>query len=134
MTSKKNCQPSEFELQVLGVVWEHGPQTVRQVMDRLTDGKPRAYTSVLSVMQVMQKKGLLAVDRRRDGLAHVFRPTVSREQVLTPLLRGLVTKVFGGRTHAAVQQLLDPETVSDDELHALRQILDELEARRSEGR
>jgi len=46
----------------------------------------------------------------------------------------LVTKMFGGRTHAAVQQLLDPATVSDDELHALRQILDELEARRSEGR
>ncbi|NLS96472.1 MAG: hypothetical protein GXX96_30410 [Planctomycetaceae bacterium] len=45
-----------------------------------------------------------------------------------------MTKMFGGRTHAAVQQLLDPATVSDDELHALRQILDELEARRSEGR
>jgi BlaI family penicillinase repressor len=84
MPPKKSSQPSEFELQVLGVLWEHGPQTVRQVMERLTDGKARAYTSVLSVMQVMQKKGLLRVDKQRDGLAHVFRPKVSREQIVTP--------------------------------------------------
>jgi BlaI family transcriptional regulator, penicillinase repressor len=129
MPPKKSNQPSDFELQVLGVLWEHGPQTVRQVMERLTDGKTRAYTSVLSVMQVMQKKGLLTVAKERDGLAHVFHPKVSREQIVSPLLRGLVTKVFGGRTHAAVQQLLDGENVDGDEIDALRQMLDELEAR-----
>ena len=60
-------QPAEFELQVLGVLWEHGPSTVREVLERLPDGKPRAYTSVLSVMQVMQKKGLLAAKRQKEG-------------------------------------------------------------------
>jgi BlaI family penicillinase repressor len=133
MPPRKSNQPSDFELQILGLLWEHGPQTVRQVMERLTDGKARAYTSVLSVMQVMQKKGLLGVAKERDGLAHVFVPKVSREQIVTPLLRGLVTKVFGGRTCAAVQQLLDGEDVDGEEIDALRQMLDELETRQREG-
>lgn len=133
MAPKKSDKPSDFELQILGVLWEHGPQTVRQVMERLTDGKTRAYTSVLSVMQVMQKKGLLTVAKERDGLAHVFRPKVSREQIVAPLLRGLVTKVFGGNTHAAVQQLLAAEDVDGAEIDALREMLDELEARQRGG-
>src|SRR5262249_22118971 len=99
-------------------------------MDRLEDGKDRAYTSVLSVMQVMQKKGLLGVEKQRDGLAHIFKPLVSREDVARPLLRGLVTKVFGGRTHAAVQQLLDADHVDGAEIDRLRALLDEIEARR----
>jgi predicted transcriptional regulator len=69
-------QPAEFELQVLGVLWEHGPSTVREVLERLPDGKPRAYTSVLSVMQVMQKKGLRAdcrSDDEKSGQSHLRR-------------------------------------------------------------
>ena len=129
MGRKKVVAPSDFELHILGTLWEHGPATVRQVMDRLIDGKDRAYTSVLSVMQVMQKKGLLGVEKQRDGLAHIFKPLVSREDVVRPLLRGLVTKVFGGRTHAAVQQLLDEDHVDGAEIDRLRALLDEIEAR-----
>jgi BlaI family transcriptional regulator, penicillinase repressor len=121
--------PSDFELQILGVLWEGGPATVRQVLERLGDGKDRAYTSVLSVMQVMQKKGLLAAEKGADGPAHVFRPLVARDRVAGPLLRGLVAKVFGGRTHAAVQQLLDDGRVSRDEIEQLRDLLDRVEAR-----
>lgn len=129
MARKKIRPPSDFELHILGTLWEKGPATVRQVMKRLFDGKDRAYTSVLSVMQVMQKKGLLGVEKQKDGLAHIFTPLVSREQVVVPLLRGLVTKVFGGRTHAAVQHLLDEDHVDRAEIDRLRQLLDDLEAR-----
>lgn len=119
-------EPAEFELQILGTLWEHGPGTVRQVMERLSDRKERAYTSVLSVMQVMQKKGLLQVADERDGLAHIFKPLVSREQIAVPLLRGLVTKIFGGSTKTAMQHLL-AETVDRDEINELRKLLDEME-------
>ncbi len=129
MARKKIVAPADFELHILGTLWEHGPATVRQVMDRLVDGKDRAYTSVLSVMQVMQKKGLLGVEKQRDGLAHIFKPLVSREDIVRPLLRGLVTKVFGGRTHAAVQHLLDEDHVDGAEIKRLRALLDEIEAR-----
>lgn len=134
MGKKKQAtiEPAEFELQVLGTLWEHGPGTVRQVMDRLSDGKERAYTSVLSVMQVMQKKGLLEVADERDGLAHIFRPLVSREQIAVPLLQGLVRKIFGGRTQTALSHLLQSDSVSHDEIAAMRKLLDEHEANSSQ--
>ncbi|MCA9092782.1 MAG: BlaI/MecI/CopY family transcriptional regulator, partial [Planctomycetaceae bacterium] len=52
-------KPSDLELQILHVLWQAGPSTVRDVLEKLPDQKKRAYTSVLSVMQVMQKKGFL---------------------------------------------------------------------------
>jgi len=122
-------EPAEFELQILGVLWEHGPATVRQVMEWLSDGKERAYTSVLSVMQVMQKKELLSVSDERDGLAHIFKPVVTREQVAVPLLQGLVRKIFGGSTKTAMQHLLHSDEVDRSEIDALRKLLDDLENR-----
>ena len=55
----KSVKPSDLEMQVLSVLWERGPSTAREVLEAMPDGKKRAYTSVLSVMQVMEKKGLL---------------------------------------------------------------------------
>ena len=132
MTQKKKpaVEPAEFELQVLGTLWEYGPGTVRQVMERLSDGKERAYTSVLSVMQVMQKKGLLEVSDERDGLAHIFKPMVSRHQVAVPLLRGLVAKIFGGSARTALQHLLDAETLDRREIEEMRKLLDDAENRK----
>ncbi len=132
MAKKKPAfvEPAEFELQVLGTLWQHGPGTVRQVMERLSDGKERAYTSVLSVMQVMHKKGLLEVADEREGLAHVFKPLVSREQVAVPLLRGLVTKIFGGSTKTAMQHLLNADAVDRAEINEMRKLLDDLESRK----
>ena len=126
-------EPAEFELQILGTLWQHGSGTVRQVMERLSDGKERAYTSVLSVMQVMQKKELLGIEKERDGLAHIFKPLVTREQVVAPLLRGLVAKVFGGSRRTAMQHLLQSDTVDKQEIDDLRQLLDDLESRQKKS-
>jgi BlaI family penicillinase repressor len=120
-------QPAEFELQVLGVLWEHGPSTVLEVLERLPDGKPRAYTSVLSVMQVMQKKGLLAAKRQKDGPANVYSPKKSREQIAGPLMQGLVSRVFAGDPALAVQQLLTGSNAAAEDVDAIRQFLDEFE-------
>lgn len=124
----RSVQPSEFELQILGVLWEQGPSTVRQVMQHLTDGKSRAYTSVLSVMQVMHKKGQIRPQRKRSGLAHVYEPKVTREQVVQPLLKGLVSRVFGGDPSLAVQHLLQTGDVEAEDLDSIRRFLDELES------
>lgn len=127
--SSKANSPSEFELQILGVLWEHGPLTVRQVMEKLTDGKTRAYTSVLSVMQVMHKKGLIKPLKQREGLAHIYEAKIAREKVAKPLLKGLVTRVFGGRTGDVVQHLLAEGDVDAEEIADLRSLLDDLEKR-----
>lgn len=118
---KQKQRPSELELQVLSVLWEHGPATARTVMEQLPDGKARAYTTVLSVMQVMEKKGLLK--HRVQGKAHVYRPTVERQEVVGPMLRGLVETVFGGNPAGALQCLLDDGSVDGAELEAIRQVI-----------
>lgn len=113
-------RPSELELQVLSVLWDQGPSTAREVLDLLPDGKIRAYTTVLSVMQVMEKKGLLK--HRVQGKAHVYRPTVERQEVVGPLLRGLVQTVFGGNSAGALQCLLH-DGVDENELAAIQALI-----------
>ncbi len=127
--AKSPPTPSDLELQILATLWREGPSTVRQVIDALPDAKPRAYTSVLSVMQVMQKKGLLKLAAERQGLAHVYKPAVTRRQALGPVMRSMVRKVFAGSASAAVQQLLRDNRVSDEELAEIRQMLDEMDAK-----
>jgi BlaI family penicillinase repressor len=116
-------RPSELEMQVLSVLWEHGPLPVRGVLERLPDGKKRAYTTVLSVMQVMEKKGLL--DHTRDGNTHVYRPLFTRRQVCRPLIRDLVRNVFGGSAATAMQYLLSDADVNPDELKQIRRLIDQ---------
>ena len=108
-------------MQVLSVLWSRGAATVREVMEVMPDGKARAYTTILSVMQVMEKKGL--VSHVADGNAHVYRPRVTRQQVTGPWLRGLVQQVFGGSAATALQHLLAEEGVSPQELDEIKEII-----------
>ncbi len=121
-------QPSEFELQVLGVLWEHGALTVRELAERLPDRKPRAYTSVLSVMQVMEKKGFLTHGVR--GKAHVYEAKVSKARILGGVMGKLVTLVFGGKPAAAVQALLEDKAVTSAELAEMRRLIEARSQRR----
>lgn len=120
------ARPSELELQVLAVLWRRGPSTAREVQEAMPDGKPRAYTTVLSVMQTMEKKGLLK--HTPQGRAHLYSARVTRAQVLGPLLRNLVSNVFGGSPSSALQHLLEETEVSPDELAEIRRTLDDYES------
>jgi BlaI family penicillinase repressor len=119
---KETNKPSELELQVLGVLWQQGRATTREVLETLPDGKPRAYTTVLSVMQVMEKKGLLT--RQSEGVAHIWKPARTRRQVMGPMMKTLVRNVFGGSASAALQQLLGDQSIDADELAQIREVLD----------
>ena len=127
-------RPSDLELQILGVLWEHGSSTARDVLNAMPDGKDRAYTSILSVMQVMRRKGLLELAPHRKKLAHVYAPAVTRSAVVGPVMRNLLQRVFAGRPAQAVQQLLDEAEISADELSEIRGFLDAVEDRTKEDR
>ncbi len=116
-------RPSELEMQILSVLWNHGPQTVRQVLDRMPDGKTRAYTTILSMMQSMAKKGLIE-KQGKDGTAHVFGATQTQETILKPMIGQMVKHFFFGNRHAVVQMLLDGE-VSEEEMDQIRAIVNE---------
>ncbi len=119
----KTTQPSDLELQLLSVLWENGPSTVREVLSNLPDGKNRAYTTILTVMQNLEKKGL--VNRTSKGTAHVYHPTETQKETLRPVLAGLLQNVFRGRVSSVMQHLLEDTKVSDAELDEIRNLIDQ---------
>jgi len=116
-------QPSDLELQILGVLWEVGPSSVRDVLERMPDGKARAYTTILSCLQVMEKKGL--VTHRREGQGYLYRAAVQKQRVLGSVVRDLLQNVFGGRPSAALQYFIAEGDCTPDELARLQQLIDE---------
>lgn len=128
----KPIQPSKLEMQILSLLWEHGPLSARAVLERMPDEKPRAYTTVLSVLQVMEKKGLVTHDT--EGNRHVYSPKVKEQAVITPLLKNLVKTIFGGRPSRAMQHLLDTSDVSPDELAEMRALLDQYKTKSHRGK
>jgi predicted transcriptional regulator len=121
MKLMKFKEPSRLEMQVLSVLWERGASTVRDVMEVMPDGKTRAYTTILSVMQALEKKGL--VSHVAEGNVHIYQARVSRQKVTGPLLRGLVRQVFGGSAATALQHLLAENGVSRQELDEIKEII-----------
>ena len=98
-----------------------GPLSVRAIREALPDGKNRAYTTVLTLVQILEKKGFVA--HTVHGQAHIFRPLVTRRQVLRPLMSQLLRNVFGGRPAEAVQCLLDSTQLDAEELAEIRQAI-----------
>lgn len=123
----KTREPSKLEMQVLGVLWDRGPSTVREVLEALRDEKSRAYTTILTVMQVMEKKGLVSHDS--EGNTHIYKAAVSRQKVAGPLLRTLVKTLFGGSPVSAVQHLVNEKGVSSQELAEIKKLIEAEEQR-----
>ena len=121
----RRVKPSDLEMQVLSVLWERGPSTAREVLEAMPDGKKRAYTSILSVMQVMEKKGL--VTHTNKGVAHVYQPAASKHHILQPFMHRVLNEVFGGRPAAMMQALLTETSVSDADLAEMRKLLAQTE-------
>ncbi len=120
----RKTKPSDLEMQILSVLWDRGASTAREVLDAMPDGKKRAYTSILSVMQVMEKKGLLTHTNR--GTAYVYKPAVNKNKIIRPFVRKVVTEVFGGQPAAMMQALINEATISNDDLSQIHQLLDNL--------
>ncbi len=121
-------KPSDLEMQILSVLWDRGASTAREVLEAMPDGKRRAYTSILSVMQVMEKKGLLKHTSR--GVAHVYRPAVSKKKIIRPFMHKVVNEVFGGRPSAMMQALLTETPVSDAEMARIHKLLEQVKTRK----
>lgn len=130
MTNRKSRdhragRPTDAELEILRVLWEHGPCTVGQVRDSLQAGKPTGYTTALKLMQIMTGKGLLLRDERRRP--HVYRPRIPAEQTQRTLVRDLLERAFAGAADQLVMRALNAKKVSAGELARIRQLLDEME-------
>ena len=118
-----SMKPSELEMQILSVLWSRGPSTAREVLESMPDKKQRAYTSILSVLQAMDRKGL--VGREREGLTDRWRATMKKEEILRPYFGDLVRKIFGGKPSAAFLHLLESNPVDDAEMREIENLIAE---------
>ncbi|MEM0969617.1 MAG: BlaI/MecI/CopY family transcriptional regulator [Verrucomicrobiota bacterium] len=100
-------------MQVLSVLWEKGESTVRQVLENLPDGRPRAYTTALSVLQTMERKGL--VSRKTSAKAHVYKPKKTEKQILGPMMKELAGNIFGGSAGKMLNCALDSVRLTESE-------------------
>jgi BlaI family transcriptional regulator, penicillinase repressor len=128
----ESSEPTPRELEALKVLWskEEGA-TVREVCDAIsaTVGEELAYTTVLSLLQVMEQKGL--VDHARQGRAYVYRPLVERRKTLGQIAGGFLESVFDGALGEYVAHAIDKRGVSRGELDELEALL--IDARKKQA-
>jgi predicted transcriptional regulator len=105
--------PSNLELQALSVLWHDGPSTVATVHETLPDRKDRAYTTVLSVMQSLERKNL--VKRVLEGRAHVYKASYSQEVIVQRATHDFLINAFGGRLEEALLAILSAGTLTPEE-------------------
>lgn len=122
-------QPTDAEVQILSVLWEKGPVTVREVHTELCKAREVGYTTVLKHMQIMTEKGLLLRDESQRS--HVYRPRQKPEAMQRSIVRNLIAKVFSGSTEQLVLRALTAKRATPDQIAEIRKMLDELEQENS---
>lgn len=106
-------QPSNLELQALSVLWNEGPSTVGTVLQNMPDRRERAYTTVLSVLQAMEKKGL--VKRKKQGKAHVYSPAKAQDTIIDGVLKNFVRDNFNNSIGEAISSILRVGKLTESE-------------------
>src|SRR6476620_7257199 len=125
-TPQSKAEPTKSELEILKVLWENGPSTVRQVNDKLNE-QTRAvqYTSTLKLMQIMQEKGLLKRDD--SNMKHVYSPAEPEQKTKNVLLEKFVKNMYNGSASSLVMQLLGNKKTSKKELQAIKDLLNKID-------
>jgi predicted transcriptional regulator len=124
--------PTPAELEVLKALWDRGPSTVRDVLDEFrAQGRRRAYTSVMSLMNVMADKKLLR--RRPQGRAYVYAARTPREATLGQMVGDLWQRAFEGSASTLVTRLLEEARPSDDELLEIRKVIAQYQSEQGGG-
>ncbi len=122
----------ELQKQVMEIVWELEQATVHQVRKALGRKKLPAYTTVLSIMQKLEKAGWL--NHRSEGRAYIYFPRQSRQNVGRKSLRQFVNRVFGGDALVMLEHLLDDEQLSVSDLAEFRRLIDKRKKELRDGR
>jgi predicted transcriptional regulator len=132
MAGKKQLAITERQFVVLELLWEHGPLTVREVLARLPGGAGLPYTTVLGLLQGMEKAGLVA---HGDGQpAHRYRPVLTRDEATRTLLGDFVRRFFRGSAERLVLGLVDARQLTAGELKAIEEKLARAEAKPPESK
>lgn len=127
MARRAAKRPTEVELEILKVLWERGPSTVREVRETLLRRRRVAHTTVLTMLQIMADKGLVECDRSKR--AYVYRAREARPTVARRFAHDLLNRVFEGSTPELVLYALQSKKATPEELREIRRVIDEMERR-----
>ena len=125
MAKSPRFRPTGAELEILNVLWQNGPATVRDVFDQLAKSKPVVYTTVLKTLQIMSEKDLVRRDEKQR--AHVYEARSPQSDTQRQLVADLVDRAFDGSAANLVLQALSSRKTSRADLAAIRKMLDEHE-------
>jgi BlaI family penicillinase repressor len=124
--NKKNIDPTRSELEILQVLWEFGPSTVRFVNDKLNEQKREVnYTTTLKLMQIMTEKGIL--QRDESTMKHVYSPAEEEQKTKSFLLNRFVDNMYNGSASRLLMQLLGNKRPSKKELDEIKKLIDKLD-------
>ena len=113
-----------LELQIMNVLWDHGPATVAEVQPRLQG--ELAYTTVMTMLGVLLRKG--KVKRVQEGRAYRYRPAVTRQRATGSALEDLIKRMFGGSDDALVMALVETRGLTSEDLERMARMVAEAEA------
>lgn len=119
---------TEVELELMTILWRRGEGTVADVIEGLAPERDLAYTSVSTVLRILEQKGI--VKARKEGRGHVYVPVLKKADYEARTVRQVVDRVFDGTPVALVRQLLDTVGVSEDELRELKKMLARTEVKK----
>jgi predicted transcriptional regulator len=125
MARRPSPNPTEVELQILRVLWQRGPSTVRDVHEALASERDTGYSTTLKMMQVMTEKGLLLKDDRQRP--QVYRPALSQDAAQTRFVDDLILRVFGGAADQLILRAVASRHVSRKDRQRIRELLGKLE-------
>jgi predicted transcriptional regulator len=130
MSTKKanttTVEPTKSELEILQVLWKHGPATVRFINDTLNEQKRAVqYTSTLKLMQIMAEKKMLKRDE--TNMKHIYMAALEEQKTKSVLLDRFVDAMFNGSASNLMMQLLGNKKASKKELQEIKNLLDKLD-------
>jgi BlaI family transcriptional regulator, penicillinase repressor len=122
-------EPTKSELEILQVLWKHGPSTVRFVNDQLNEQKREVqYTSTLKLMQIMVEKALL--DRDESQMKHVYRASLEEGKAKSALLERFVNTLYEGSSSSLMMHLIGHGKTSKKELQQIKELLKKMDSKK----
>ena len=120
--AKRDSKPlTAAELEMMNVIWRIGPCTVAQVREQLRPARELAYTSVSTIVRILEQKGY--VTSEREGRGHMYAAAVSKETYQARSLKHLLNDVFESAPSLLVRHLLESGTLTASELAEIKSLL-----------
>ncbi|MEZ4703355.1 MAG: BlaI/MecI/CopY family transcriptional regulator [Rhodothermales bacterium] len=122
MARKTSTTLTDAELRLMDIVWDLGPATVQHVVDALPADEPLAYSTVLTMMRILERKGYLA--HSKEGRAFIYRPLIGRDEARKGALKHIIQRFFDDSPELLVLNLMENDAIDAKDLDRLKALLD----------